>query len=71
VPAAKRRFLPKPFFHYPKGYLVSGTWAGVKPANLHFPDLTIITSNTPASAAAVFTTNKCESAWTWIASLEI
>ena len=57
IPAAKQKYVPKSGT-YPKGFLVSGIHVGVKPSNKHLPDLTIISSEQPCSAAAVFTKNK-------------
>lgn len=42
--------------------MVSGTHVGVKTSNTKFPDLAIIASDIPCSAAAVFTTNKFQAA---------
>ena len=53
--------MPKSGF-YPKGFLVSGTHVGVKPSNKSHPDLAIISSEKPCSAAAVFTKNKFQAA---------
>lgn len=56
IPAAKQKYVPTSGT-YPKGFLVSGTHVGVKASNTRFPDLALITSETPCSAAAVFTQN--------------
>lgn len=56
IPTAKQKYVPTSGT-YPKGFLVSGTHVGVKPSNTRFPDLALITSEVPASAAAVFTQN--------------
>lgn len=56
IPAAKQKYVPTSGT-YPKGFLVSGTHVGVKASNTRFPDLALLTSETPASAAAVFTQN--------------
>jgi len=56
IPAAKQQYVPTSGT-YPKGFLVSGTHVGVKASNTRFPDLALVTSETPASAAAVFTQN--------------
>ena len=56
VPAAKQKYVPTTGT-YPKGFLVSGTHVGVKASNTRFPDLALLTSQRPASAAAVFTQN--------------
>ncbi|KAL4967510.1 bifunctional ornithine acetyltransferase/N-acetylglutamate synthase [Aspergillus stella-maris] len=61
IPAAKRKYIPTSGT-YPKGFSVSGTHVGVKASNTKFPDLALITSDTPCSAAAVFTTNKFQAA---------
>ena len=61
VPSAKQKYVPKSGT-YPKGFLVSGTHVGVKPSNKTLPDLALITSTTPCSAAAVFTKNKFQAA---------
>ncbi|MCJ1275615.1 hypothetical protein MMC21_003418 [Puttea exsequens] len=56
IPAGKAKYVPKAG-NYPKGFSVSGTYVGVKASNKRFPDLALLTSETPASAAAVFTQN--------------
>ncbi|KAE8150715.1 Arginine biosynthesis bifunctional protein ArgJ beta chain [Aspergillus avenaceus] len=61
IPASKMKYIPSSG-SYPKGFLVSGTHVGVKASNTKFPDLALITSETPCSAAAVFTTNKFQAA---------
>ncbi|GMF70953.1 unnamed protein product [Aspergillus oryzae] len=61
IPASKRKFIPSSG-SYPKGFVVSGTHVGVKASNTKFPDLALISSETPCSAAAVFTTNKFQAA---------
>lgn len=61
IPVAKQKFIPASGT-YPKGFNVSGTHVGVKASNTKFPDLALITSDTPCSAAAVFTTNKFQAA---------
>lgn len=48
--------------HYPLGFSVSGTFVGIKPSNTSKPDLALITSDRPCSAAAVFTKNKFQAA---------
>ena len=53
---AKQKYVPTTGT-YPKGFLVSGTHVGVKASNTRFPDLALLTSEKPASAAAVFTQN--------------
>ena len=61
IPAAKQKYVPTTGT-YPKGFLVSGTHVGVKASNTRFPDLALITSEKPCSAAAVFTQNICQAA---------
>ena len=61
VPLAKQKYVPSSGT-YPRGFLVSGTHVGVKSSNTHSPDLALIASETPCSAAAVFTKNKFEAA---------
>ena len=61
IPASKQKFIPTSGT-YPKGFSVSGTYVGVKASNTKFPDLALIASDTPCSAAAVFTTNKFQAA---------
>ncbi|KAH1493919.1 hypothetical protein KXV92_002751 [Aspergillus fumigatus] len=61
IPASKQKYIPSSG-SYPKGFLVSGTHVGVKASNTKFPDLALISSETPCSAAAVFTTNKFQAA---------
>lgn len=61
IPAAKQKFIPSSG-SYPKGFVVSGTHVGVKASNTKYPDLALISSETPCSAAAVFTTNKFQAA---------
>lgn len=61
IPAAKQKYIPSSGT-YPKGFNVSGTHVGVKASNTKFPDLALISSETPCSAAAVFTTNKFQAA---------
>ena len=61
VPAAKKKYVPTSGT-YPQGFLCSGTHVGIKPSNTTHPDLALITSSTPCSAAAVFTKNKFQAA---------
>ncbi|KAJ5576029.1 Peptidase S58 DmpA/arginine biosynthesis protein ArgJ [Penicillium sp. DV-2018c] len=61
IPASKQRYIPTSGT-YPKGFKVSGTHVGVKASNTKYPDLALIASETPCSAAAVFTTNKFQAA---------
>lgn len=56
VPPAKQKHVPTSGT-YPRGFLVSGTHVGIKPSNKDKPDLAIIRSTQPCSAAAVFTKN--------------
>lgn len=61
IPQSKKKFIPTSGT-YPKGFVVSGTHVGVKASNTKFPDLALISSEEPCSAAAVFTTNKFQAA---------
>ncbi|OQV04179.1 hypothetical protein CLAIMM_09102 [Cladophialophora immunda] len=61
IPASKVKYVPTSGT-YPKGFRVSGTHVGVKPANKTHPDLALIASDKPAFGAAVFTTNKFQAA---------
>lgn len=61
VPAAKAKYVPKTGT-YPKGFVASGVWVGVKPGNKTKPDLAIVTSDRPCAAAGVFTKNKFQAA---------
>lgn len=61
IPASKQKFVPSSGT-YPKGFKVSGSHAGVKASNTSAPDLALIWSEDPCSAAAVFTTNKFQAA---------
>ncbi|EXJ87590.1 arginine biosynthesis ArgJ, mitochondrial [Capronia epimyces CBS 606.96] len=61
IPASKTKYVPTSGT-YPKGFKVSGTHVGVKPANKSQPDLAFIVSDRPAFGAAVFTTNKFQAA---------
>jgi len=61
IPESKRKYIPKSGT-YPKGFAVAGSHVGVKASNTRFPDLALICSGTPCSAAAVFTTNKFQAA---------
>jgi glutamate N-acetyltransferase/amino-acid N-acetyltransferase len=61
IPASKVKYVPTSGT-YPKGFKVSGTHVGVKPANKSHPDLAFIVSDRPAHAAAVFTKNKFQAA---------
>ncbi|OXV08169.1 hypothetical protein Egran_04068 [Elaphomyces granulatus] len=61
IPESKRKYIPRSGT-YPKGFAVAGSYVGVKASNTRFPDLALICSETPCSAAAVFTTNKFQAA---------
>ncbi|KAL8710951.1 MAG: hypothetical protein Q9220_004550 [cf. Caloplaca sp. 1 TL-2023] len=61
IPASKQRYVPSSGT-YPKGFLAAGVHVGVKASNTHFPDLALLASETPCSAAAVFTKNKFQAA---------
>lgn len=61
IPQAKMKYVPTSGT-YPKGFLASGVLAGVKPGNTTKPDLALVTSDRPCTAAAVFTKNKFQAA---------
>lgn len=61
VPPSKQKYIPSSGT-YPKGFQVAAAHVGVKESNTRFPDLALISSETPCSAAAVFTTNKFQAA---------
>lgn len=61
IPAAKLKYVPTNGV-YPKGFAASGVFVGVKPGNKTKPDLALVTSDRPCSAAAVFTKNKFQAA---------
>lgn len=61
IPGNKLKFVPTSGT-YPKGFRVSGTHVGVKPANTRNADLAFIVSDKPAFSAAVFTTNRFQAA---------
>jgi glutamate N-acetyltransferase / amino-acid N-acetyltransferase len=61
IPPAKLKYIPTTG-SYPRGFKASGIWVGVKPANKTKPDLALISSDRPCSAAAVFTKNKFQAA---------
>jgi len=61
IPSAKVKYVPTSGT-YPKGFVVSGTYVGVKPTNKSSPDLAFLASETPCAAAAVFTKNKFQAA---------
>lgn len=61
IPLSKAKYVPTSGV-YPKGFLVSGTYVGVKASNKSTPDLALLASETPCAAAAVFTKNKFQAA---------
>lgn len=61
IPPAKQKYVPTSGT-YPKGFLAASTHVGVKASNTRFDDLALIASETPCSAAAVFTKNKFQAA---------
>ncbi|KAH8600854.1 hypothetical protein B0O99DRAFT_609652 [Bisporella sp. PMI_857] len=61
IPSAKVKYVPTSGT-YPKGFLVSGTYVGVKATNKGSPDLAFLASEIPCAAAAVFTKNKFQAA---------
>ena len=61
IPIAKQKYVPSDGT-YPKGFLAGATHVGVKPSNTQIPDLAMIVSEEPCSAAAVFTQNKYQAA---------
>ncbi|KAI5461409.1 hypothetical protein BGZ63DRAFT_235209 [Mariannaea sp. PMI_226] len=61
IPASKVKYVPTAGL-YPKGFVASGVFVGVKPGNTSKPDLAIISSDRPCSAAGVFTKNKFQAA---------
>jgi glutamate N-acetyltransferase/amino-acid N-acetyltransferase len=61
IPHAKLKYVPTSGT-YPKGFTASGIFVGVKPGNTSKPDLALVTSDRPCSAAAVFTKNKFQAA---------
>ena len=61
IPVGKQKYVPESG-SYPKGFLASGTHVGVKASNRSFPDLALLASEIPCSAAAVFTKNKVRAA---------
>ena len=61
IPAAKKKYVPTSGT-YPQGFGASGTVVGVKPGNTTKPDLALLSSHLPCSAAAVFTKNKFQAA---------
>lgn len=61
IPPSKAQYIPSSGT-YPKGFLVGSAHVGVKASNTRFDDLALITSETPCSAAAVFTQNSFQAA---------
>lgn len=61
IPASKIKYIPSTGT-YPKGFVASGVFVGVKPGNTSKPDLAIISSDRPCAAAGVFTKNKFQAA---------
>ncbi|MCJ1328465.1 hypothetical protein MMC10_005142 [Thelotrema lepadinum] len=61
IPPSKQKYVPDSGC-YPKGFAISGVHVGVKASNTRFPDLALIASDRPCSAAAVFTKNKIQAA---------
>jgi len=61
IPPAKQKYIPTSGT-YPQGFLASSAHVGVKASNTRFNDLALIVSETPCSAAAVFTKNKFQAA---------
>jgi glutamate N-acetyltransferase / amino-acid N-acetyltransferase len=62
VPAAKQKYIPTSGT-YPKGFMVSGAYVGVKVTNKGTPDLAFLASESPCAAGAVFTKNKVSSCY--------
>ncbi|KAL9000033.1 MAG: hypothetical protein Q9169_001278 [Polycauliona sp. 2 TL-2023] len=61
VPDSKRKYVPTSGT-YPKGFLATGVYVGVKPTNKSTVDLALLASEQPCSGAAVFTKNKFQAA---------
>lgn len=61
IPASKQKYIPTSGT-YPKGFLISGTYVGVKATNKSNPDLAFLASEKPCAAAALFTKNKFQAA---------
>lgn len=61
IPAAKKKYVPTTGT-YPLGFRASGTIVGIKPSNKTKPDLALLASDIPCTAAAVFTKNKFQAA---------
>ncbi|KAH7165937.1 hypothetical protein EDB81DRAFT_267832 [Dactylonectria macrodidyma] len=61
IPAKKVKYVPTSGV-YPKGFVASGIFVGVKPGNTSKPDLALVSSDRPCAAAGVFTKNKFQAA---------
>ena len=61
VPPSKQKYVPTSGT-YPLGFSASGVHVGVKASNTRHPDLALIASATPCTAAAVFTKNRFQAA---------
>lgn len=61
IPASKLQYVPTAG-KYPKGFVASGIFVGVKPGNTSKPDLAFVSSDRPCAAAGVFTKNKFQAA---------
>ena len=61
IPPSKQKYVPTSG-NYPLEFAASGTFVGIKPTNTGTPDLALIVSYRPCSAAAVFTQNKFQAA---------
>ncbi|KAF2750229.1 ArgJ-domain-containing protein [Sporormia fimetaria CBS 119925] len=61
IPPAKKKYVPTAGT-YPLGFKVGSAHVGVKASNTRFDDLALVASESPCSAAAVFTTNKFQAA---------
>ncbi|KAF5023141.1 hypothetical protein F66182_4797 [Fusarium sp. NRRL 66182] len=61
IPASKIQYIPTSGT-YPKGFVASGVWAGVKASNTSKPDIALVSSDRPCAAAGVFTKNKFQAA---------
>lgn len=71
IPEPKRKHIPTSGT-YPKGFRVSGTHVGVKASNTKYPDLALISSDEPCTAAAaMFTTNKFQAAPVQVSKLTL
>ncbi|KAL9640901.1 MAG: hypothetical protein Q9204_000521 [Flavoplaca sp. TL-2023a] len=61
IPDTKKKFVPT-LGTYPRGFLATGIYVGVKPTNKGTVDLALLVSEKPCSATAVFTKNKFQAA---------